>query len=87
MYVGEKDYSPGATVLERNGLTGGTLYVFKSQDATRNSEATFQNGTIAGQWVAIPAPTTMSDVELEAASDAAGAMVFARPEDGAFNPR
>ena len=87
LYVGEKDYSPGATVLERNGLTGGTLYVFKSQDATRNSEATFQNGTIAGQWVAIPDAHAMSDVELEAASDAAGAMVFARPEDGAFNPR
>jgi hypothetical protein len=28
----------------------------------------------------------MTDPELEAASDAVGAMVFARPEDGAFNP-
>jgi hypothetical protein len=29
----------------------------------------------------------MTDVQLEAASDAVGAMIFARPEDGAFNPR
>ena len=28
----------------------------------------------------------MTDVQLEAAVDAAGAMIFARPEDGAFNP-
>ena len=87
LYVGEKDYSPGATVLERNGLTGGTLYVFKSKNAAKNSEATFQDGTIAGEWVAIPDAQDLSDVELEAASDAAGAMLFARPEDGTFNPR
>ena len=30
MYVGTKNYSAGATVLERNGLVGGTLYVFRS---------------------------------------------------------
>lgn len=30
---------------------------------------------------------SLSETQLEAASDAVGAMVFARPEDGAFNPR
>jgi hypothetical protein len=87
LYVGRKDRSSGATVLERNGLTGGTLHVFKSKNASKNSEQAFQNGTLAGDWVALPGAENMSDVELEAASDAAGAMVFARPEDGTFNPR
>ncbi len=36
--------------------------------------------------MALPGAGGMTDVQLEAASDAAGAMVFARPEDGAFNP-
>ena len=86
MYVGEKDRSPGATVLERNGLTGGTLYVFRSKNGSRNSEFDFRTGTLAGEWVAIPGAHSKSDVQLEVASDTAGAMVFARPEDGAFNP-
>ena len=47
LYVGKKDRSPGATVLERNGLTGGTLHVFRSKNASRNSEQDFQNGTLA----------------------------------------
>ncbi len=87
MYVGQKDRRPGATVLQRNGLTGGKLYVFKSKNGSRNSELDFQNGTLAGEWVAIPGAQNMSDVQLEVAADKAGAMVFARPEDGAFNTR
>ncbi len=85
MYVGEKDDSPGATVLERNGLTGGTLYVFRSKNKSKNSELAFQFGRIAGEWVAIDGAENMSDTTLEIESDAVGAMVFARPEDGAFN--
>ncbi len=87
MYVGTKNRKRGATALERNGLTGGTLYVFRSKNPAVNSELAFQNGTLDGEWVAIPGAESMTDVELEAASDAVGAMVFARPEDGAFNPR
>jgi hypothetical protein len=87
LYVGTKDFGPDATVLERNGLVGGTLYVFRETTGGQNSEAAFQSGTITGQWVAIPNAAALSDTGLEAASDAAGAMVFARPEDGAFNPR
>ena len=85
LYVGRKQAT--GTVLERNGLTGGTLYVFRSKNKNRNSELEFQNGTLAGEWVAIPGAQTLSDAQLEAASDAVGAMVFARPEDGAFNTR
>ena len=86
MYVGTKNRSPNATVLQRNGLVGGTLYAFRSKNKNRNSEFEFRNGTLAGEWVAIPGAAGMTDVQLEAATDATGAMVFARPEDGAFNP-
>jgi hypothetical protein len=87
MYVGTKSNAPGATVLQRNGLVGGTLYVFRAKDSAMNSELPFQNGTIEGEWVAIPNAGALNQPQLETASDAAGAMRFARPEDGAFNPR
>jgi len=86
MYVGEKDRSRGATVLQRNGLVGGKLYVFRSKDPARNSEATFPAGTLQGEWVSLGNVSQLNDVQLEAASDAVNAMVFVRPEDGAFNP-
>ncbi|MGH3127358.1 MAG: alkaline phosphatase PhoX [Gaiellaceae bacterium] len=84
MYVGTK--STSGTVLQTNGLVGGTLYVFRSKNKNQNSEFEVRNGTLAGEWVALPGAGGMTDVQLEAAADAAGAMVFARPEDGAFNP-
>ena len=87
MYVGSKDRSANATVLARNGLDNGDLYVFRSVDPARNSERTFTSGSVTGEWVLIPNAENLTDVELEAASDAAGAMTFVRPEDGAFNAR
>lgn len=87
MYVGTKDRRPGATVLERNGLVGGTLYVFRATDRSVTSEAQFTSGTIQGEWVPIPGARTMSAAQLEAAADAVGAMAFARPEDGEFSAR
>jgi len=87
MYVGEKDRSKGATVLERNGLVGGTLYVFVARNPNIASEANFHEGTIRGKWVAIPDAGELDAAALEAASDAVGATAFARPEDGAFNTR
>jgi hypothetical protein len=86
MYVGKKDRSARASVLERNGLVDGTLYVFRSFDPARNSERTFTSGSVTGEWVAIPNAENLTDVQLEAASDAVNAMTFVRPEDGAFNP-
>jgi hypothetical protein len=87
MYVGKKDRSAGASVLERNGLVDGRLYAFRSLDPARNSERTFTSGSVVGEWVEIPGADEMTAAELEAASDAAGAMTFVRPEDAAFNPR
>ena len=86
MYVGTKDRSANATVLARNGLDNGKLYVFRSLDPELNSERTFTSGSVTGKWVEIPDAETLTDTQLEAASDAAGAMTFVRPEDGAFNP-
>jgi hypothetical protein len=86
MYVGKKDRSARASVLERNGLTDGTLYVFRSLDPARNSERTFRTGSVTGEWVPLPNAASLTDVQLEAASDAVNAMTFVRPEDGAFNP-
>src|SRR5215207_9150719 len=86
MYVGKKDRSANASALARNGLDNGTLYVFRSLDPARNSERSFTSGSVTGEWVPIPDAEALTDVELEAASDAAGAMTFVRPEDGAFNP-
>jgi Bacterial protein of unknown function (DUF839) len=86
MYVGKKDQSADATVLGRNGLDNGTLYVFGSLDPARNSEQSFTSGSVTGKWIPIPDAEALTDTQLEAASDAAGAMTFVRPEDGAFNP-
>jgi Alkaline phosphatase PhoX len=86
MYVGAKDRSANATVLARNGLDNGKLYVFRSLDPARNSERTFTSGSVTGKWVEIPDAEGLTDTQLEAASDAVDAMTFVRPEDGAFNP-
>lgn len=85
MYIGTKDAS-SSSVLARNGLDNGKLYVFRSLDPDRSSERTFVTGSISGKWVEIQGADAMTDVQLEAASDAVNAMTFVRPEDGAFNP-
>ena len=87
MYVGQKERTADATVLERNGLVGGKLYVFAAKNARIVSEVNFQEGTITGKWVEIPGADAMDEAQLDAASDAAHAFNFARPEDGAFNTR
>jgi serralysin len=87
MYVGKKDRSARASVLERNGLADGRLFVFRSLDPARNSERTFVAGSVTGEWVEIRDAEELTDIQLEAASDAERAMTFVRPEDAVFNPR
>jgi secreted PhoX family phosphatase len=86
MYVGTKDHSAGASALARNGLDNGKLYSFRSLDPDRNNERTFVRGSVTGEWVEIPGAESMTEAQLEAASDAVNAMTFVRPEDGAYNP-
>jgi hypothetical protein len=87
MYVGKKQTAPGSSVLRRNGLDNGELYVLVPSNPAQASEAAFTGGSIGIKWAVIPNAGAMSDAQLEAASDAAGAFRFARPEDGAFNKR
>jgi hypothetical protein len=84
MYVGNKIGAASASPLAKNGLIGGKLYVFVPLNPAMNSETVVKEGTVKGKWVEIPEPEKLSDVELEAAADAAGAFGFVRPEDGAF---
>jgi hypothetical protein len=84
MYIGRKDRS-SRSVLRRNGLDNGRLYVFASDDGRDNENAILQGDRVPGHFVEIPGADQMSDVQLEAASDAAGAFGFARVEDGMFD--
>ena len=55
MYVGTKDSSEGAGLLERNGLVGGQLYAWAADSGETTPEEF--NGTAAerlGSWVEIP---------------------------------
>lgn len=85
MYVGKKDRREGATVLRRNGLDNGDLYVLVPADSSKASEADVSTGTIEVKWALIANAGDLDEAQLEAASDALGAFRFARPEDGAFN--
>lgn len=80
MYVGHKQRT--GTVLERNGLVGGELYVFAANG--HKDESDFQNGTTTGTWKLIPGAADMNAAALDAASVAAGAFGFVRIEDGSF---
>lgn len=83
MYVGKK--VPGASsVLRRNGLDNGKLYTFVAGSGVVH-EGDLLSGSTTGDWVELPNADTMTDVQLEAAADAAGAMGFVRIEDGAGN--
>ena len=86
MYVGRKEGSHSAGPLRRNGLDNGELYVFVPDAGSPTNEANFPGGEVMGRWVVIPGAGTMTDVELEIASDALGAFAFDRIEDGAFAP-
>jgi len=85
MYVGKKDRRAGTGVLRRNGLDNGDLYVLVPKDPAYGSEKEFRSGQIEVEWAHIPNAGELTDQQLEAASDAVGALRFARPEDGAFN--
>ncbi len=85
MYVGRKDPSPDASVLDRNGLLGGHLYVFVADGYTGEADATGAGTEIPGRWVKIPTAKKLNTEQLEAASDAVGAFGFVRIEDGAFS--
>ena len=85
MYVGRKDRS-SRNALRRNGLDNGKLYVFASDDARDNENQILQGDTLHGTWKEIPNADQLTDIQTEAAADAAGAFGFVRIEDGEFRP-
>jgi hypothetical protein len=87
MYVGKKERNQGASVLRRNGLDNGELYVLVPESPAKSDELAFTRGSIDVEWALIPNAGALSEAQLEAASDAVGAFRFARPEDGAFDKR
>jgi len=85
MYVAQKDFSPGASALARNGLVGGKFYVFAANSPGVLTEANFVSGSIGTHWVEITGVTSMNEAQLEAAADAAGGFGFIKSEDGAWS--
>lgn len=101
LYVGVKDTSPAANFIQRNGLSGGNLYVWKSDTPGDVSPQTF-NGTGSirtGTWVPIDtrnagqAGQSGYDVQgykdddvLRTDADLLGAFSFSRVEDVSANP-
>lgn len=84
MYVGEKQRRSDS-MLDKNGLTGGKIYVLAGTAAHHN-EGTFNTGTLPVKWVEIVNGANMTDVQLSTAADNAGGFGFVRAEDAEFDP-
>jgi hypothetical protein len=85
MYIGRKERWSDDP-LRRNGLVGGRLYVFASDDARDNENALLAGDDVHGSWAEIEGASALTDAQTEAAADAAGAFGFVRLEDGVFRP-
>jgi hypothetical protein len=85
MYVGTK-LRRSSSVLDKNGLTNGKVYVLCGRDAQHN-EGTYTSGSLPVKWVEIVGGGNMTDANLLAAADSAGAFGFVRVEDAEFDPK
>ena len=100
LYVGVKDTSQSANFIQRNGLSGGQLYVWKATNGDTNPQQFNGSGAFrSGTWVALDAKNAgaagttghdaagyKNDTTLKTQADALGAFSFSRPEDLATNP-
>ncbi len=84
MYVGQKQRR-SSSALDKNGLTGGRVYVLCGRDAQHN-EGTFTTGSLPMRWAEIANGGSLTDAQLLAAADLAGAFGFVRVEDAEFDP-
>jgi hypothetical protein len=84
MYVGAKQRR-SSSVLDKNGLTGGKVYVLAGRDAQHN-EGTFTSGSLPVKWMEIPDAASLTSAELTVAADALGAFGLVRVEDAEFDP-
>jgi endonuclease I len=100
LYVGQKSTAPGANYLERNGLKGGQLYVWKTTTGhTTPQQFNGTGSTRTGTWVAINARNVANagttghdaqgyknDTTLGTEAVGLGAFLFSRPEDLSTSP-
>lgn len=98
LYVGEK--IPAGNFVERNGLKGGQLYVWKATNGNTTPQQFNGSGSSrAGSWVALNAKNAgaagtaghdvqgyKNDSTLHNEADALGAFSFSRPEDLSTSP-
>ena len=84
MYVGNKQRR-SSSVLDKNGFTGGKIYVLAGRDAQHN-EGTFTSGSLPTKWVEVPNGKNLNASQMTVAADAAGAFGFVRVEDIEFDP-
>ncbi len=84
MYVGKK-LRRSTSVLDKNGFTGGKIYVLAGATAQHN-EGTFNTGALPVKWVEIPNAATLTAAQLSSASDNAGGFGFVRVEDAEYDP-
>jgi hypothetical protein len=84
MYVGTK-LRRSNSVVDKNGLKGGKIYVLAGRDAQHN-EGTFTSGSLPIKWVEVPNGKNLDATQLSVAADAAGAFGFVRVEDIEFDP-
>lgn len=84
MYVGEKQRR-SESVLDKNGLTGGKVYVLAGRDAHHN-EGTHGSGSLPVKWVEIPNAASLTAGQMTLAADAAGGFGLVRVEDAEFDP-
>ncbi|MBK8038804.1 MAG: Ig-like domain-containing protein [Verrucomicrobiaceae bacterium] len=100
LYVGEKSTAPGANFVERNGLKGGQLYVWKTTNGnTTPQQFNGTNATRTGTWVAVNARNIANagtaghdaqgyknDTTLGTEASSLGCFLFSRPEDLSTSP-
>jgi len=83
MYVGTKDPS-SSDPLQKNGLVGGSFYVFVSDDSVFKGEDTFnQKGmTLTGHWEKLNSNASNFATALQTEAAGKNAFGFVRVEDG-----
>lgn len=84
MYVGAKQRR-ATSALDKNGLTGGKVYVLAGATAQHN-EGTFTSGSLPIKWVEIPNAATLTAGQLSTTADSLGAFGFIRVEDAEYDP-
>lgn len=84
LYIGTKQRRSDSA-LDKNGLTGGKVYVLAGRDAQHN-EGTFTSGTLNTKWVELPGAAALNATQIRTAADNAGAFGFVRVEDEEFDP-